>query len=609
VKIKKIKTRSKGKAIIAISMAAIMVVSVLAVIVGNVAADGGGKYNVIEKIAPDVGAQTVLRGQDLQFDGWTKAPTVSRVLDKSVENTYMAQTADGKYYIYDVNWPSTGAYYVGYTGTEEVRVGDVTTTKVNAEAQLSVEDATIPLSLKVGTKKVASIAEGTPLKVYTGGINLFTGDKVDLVIIGPDGQIKTDTANNQKFTGITVAQLMAYGNKLITNGWSIGDYTFQVKSRPANACGLEVSSKVRPLKILKGEISIDAEPTSTIELDTVTVTVTGVAGDIIEVKAAPCDGAMFKDGVEDTPRNAGCRFEDTIDTDGIRKYAIKFNDTGTYTLRATVEGGSRDGDYDTVDITVSETGVVFDLPSAVVIGEKLDIKGIANTGTYVDVFIDDVLYARLHNLVIEADGTFSKEVITTDVGMTVPGLVTLKAWLDSAKRRGESPPTTSADGSAAILVLKTHLDATITNATVAPGDSFDVFGNASSDYVEIVLLSPDGGNGTGMDGLYGTTIYTVPTFCNSTNYFNNYYKKLKVDSDADNGNYAIIVLNPGRDNAYGDSEYTYIDSILDPDGDGPEPGVTDVSNMSQKQIAAIISDMIFASSSDDFMWIDNIVVA
>ena len=123
-----------------------------------------------------------------------------------------------------------------------------------------------------------------------------------------------------------------------------------------------------------------------------------------------------------------------------------------------------------------------------------------------------------------------------------------------------------------------------------------------------MLLSPDGGNGTGMDGLYGTTIYTVPTFCNSTNSYN-YYKKLKVDSDADNGNYTIIVLNPGRDNTYGDSEYRYIDCILDLDGDGPEPGVTDVSNKTQDEIATIISDIIFATSSDDFMWIGNIVVA
>jgi len=171
-------------------------------------------------------------------------------------------------------------------------------------------------------------------------------------------------------------------NTLETSEWTIGDYTFQVRTDADEACGLEAESVVKPLLLLKGELTIEA--------------------------------------------------------DGVRKYAVKFNDTGTY----------------------------------------------------VDVFVDDVLYARLHNLVIEADGTFSKEVITTDVRMTVLGSVMLKAWLDCAKR---------------------------------PDESFDVWGNASSDYVEIVFLSAEGGNGTGIDGLYGTTIYTVPTFCNSTNYFNNFF--------------------------------------------------------------------------------------
>ncbi len=97
-----------------------------------------------------------------------------------------------------------------------------------------------------------------------------------------------------------MAALKDFGNKHITKDWKIGDYTFQVKSKAANACGLEVSSDVKPLKILKGEISIDAEPTSTMELDIVTVTVTGVAGDVISVKADPCAGAKFIDGVEDT---------------------------------------------------------------------------------------------------------------------------------------------------------------------------------------------------------------------------------------------------------------------------------------------------------------------
>ncbi len=583
-------TNRKGKAIIGILMAAIMVVSVFAATMPMaVATSDGTNFNTIA----GSGTQKVLIGQNLQFTGYGEDVTISRIVSGDVENVY---TADNNHRIYNVNWPTTGAFYVNYDAA----------TKLGA-ARISVEKPGIPLKLKEGTKEVASIAEGTPLKVYTGGINLYDNDRVDLVIIGPDGRIKTDTTNNQYFTDISVNELKYYGEKLITNGWEIGEYTFQVKSKPANACGLDVSSAVKLLRILKGEISIDAEPTSTIELDTVTVTVTGVAEDKIRVEADPCAGAKFIDGVEDTP-TGGCSFEDIVDLDRIRKYVIKFNDTGTYTIRVTVQSGPRAGDYDTVDITVSEKGVVFDLPSAVVIGEKLDIKGIANTGTYVDVFVADVLYARLQDLVIEADGTFSKEIRTTDVGMTVPVLVTLKTWLDCAKRPGESPPTTSADGSAAILVLKTHLDATISNTTVAPGDSFEVFGNASSDYVEIVLISPDGGNGTGMDGLYCTTIYSVPTFCNSTNSYN-YYKKLKVDSDADNGNYTIIVLNPGRDNTYGDSEYTYIDSILDLDGDGPEPGVMNVSSRTQEEIATIISDMIFATGSDDFMVIGNIVVA
>ncbi len=214
-------TRSKGKAIIGISMAAIMVVSVLAVAMPMaVATSDGTDFNTISGPA----TQKVLIGQNLQFTGYGDDVTVSRIVSGDVENVY--QTDAQK--IYNVNWPTTGAFYVNYDPA----------TKLGA-AQLSVEAADIPLTLKVGTKAVASIAEGTELKVYTGGINLYDADLVDLAIIGPDGQIKTDTINNQVFTGITVAALKDFGDKLITTGWKIGDYTFQVKSRPANECGLD----------------------------------------------------------------------------------------------------------------------------------------------------------------------------------------------------------------------------------------------------------------------------------------------------------------------------------------------------------------------------------
>ncbi|MEA2053456.1 MAG: hypothetical protein U9O90_11705, partial [Euryarchaeota archaeon] len=293
------KTKMKGKAIKGIIIAAIMIASILvATVPMAVATSDGTDFNTISGPA----TQKVLTGQNLQFEGFRGAVTVSRIVSGDVENVYQT---DANNRIYNVNWPTTGAFFVNYNASAK-----------RGEAQLGVEEPDVPLKLKVGTKQVASIAEGTDLKVYTGGINLFEEDLVDLVIIGSDGQIKTDTINNQKFTSISVAQLMAYGDKLITNGWKIGDYTFQVKSKSANACGLDVKSDVKPLRILKGEISIDAEPTSTMELDTVTVTVTGVAGDEIRVAADPCDGATFKDGVDDTPTNAECTFTDTIDADG-----------------------------------------------------------------------------------------------------------------------------------------------------------------------------------------------------------------------------------------------------------------------------------------------------
>ena len=70
-------------------------------------------------------------------------------------------------------------------------------------------------------------------------------DKVDLVVIGLDGQIKYYAINDQQFTDITVDYLTShYGNNnLDTTGWSIGDYTFRIRTKPEYACGLEAESE------------------------------------------------------------------------------------------------------------------------------------------------------------------------------------------------------------------------------------------------------------------------------------------------------------------------------------------------------------------------------
>ena len=219
------------------------------------------------------------------------------------------------------------------------------------------------------------------------------------------------------------------------------------------------------------------------------------------------------------------------------------------------------------------------------------------------------------------------------------------------------------------------LNVSISKNAVSPGDSFEVYGNASSDYVEVVAISPRGGYGIGLDGLYGVSIYTVPAFNpdetgsykihvfidrtdslgntdslgDTAGFYNlnetrnlileepieingttnrppgtnitinvtgpetdkyNFYKRIKVDSSADTGNYTIFVLSPGIDGVYGNSSYKYIDSILDLDGAGPELGAMDVSNKTKEEIVSVIKNVtINRAGSDDLIWMGNITVS
>jgi hypothetical protein len=118
-------------------------------------------------IVNDTVPQKVLIGQNLQFEGFDAPPTVYRLVRGDIENTY---PADSDNRIYNVNWPTSGAYSVNYN------------TSTGYDAQLSVEDVDMPLEIKVDTKKVASIAVGTNLTIDTGGMGLYNNDPVDLVV-------------------------------------------------------------------------------------------------------------------------------------------------------------------------------------------------------------------------------------------------------------------------------------------------------------------------------------------------------------------------------------------------------------------------------------------
>jgi hypothetical protein len=432
--------KMKGKAVIGIAIAAVILASIFAVMVTIVSAESrGDNFNhIVVQQAP----QKVLIGQNLQFEGFNGPVAIYRMVSGDIGNVYLA---DDNNRIYNVNWPTSGAYYVNYDSATKDYV-----------AQFSVEDADMPLSLK---------GAGTNIMIDTRGMNLYPEDQVDLVVLGPGGQIKYDWMNNLQFTDITVVELTSnFGgspNTLAIAGWYIGTYTFQVKTDPENACGLEAESAVWALELTNVEIAIEAEATSCIELQTVKLIVTGVADDEINVEVLPISpNVIFKAGMDDTPQDATNWFNDVIDADGVRKYALEFNDSGTYTVRVTVTGPATIGGiwnprvytYDTVDITVSEKLVTFDMPPTVTIGENFTIYGTANIGATVDIAVDDYVYQLLNDLVIDDNGDFSVDIATAEIAtFSDSGPVILTAYIDRAAGAGDA--FEACDGTAELFML------------------------------------------------------------------------------------------------------------------------------------------------------------
>ncbi|RLI00413.1 hypothetical protein DRO38_06510, partial [Candidatus Bathyarchaeota archaeon] len=604
-------TKNRVKVITGFAMATIIIGAVFAVMPPVMAVSTGDNFN-------HIGAglsETVLVGQNVQFNGTGEPNAWSDPSKVTIQ-----KFDDGNWYHYAGPWSDGKAHNIDWDTSLTLRATDGT-----VSTSLSVKEPKIPLKLKVGDKEVSSIAAGTKnFWVDVSGINLLDADRVDLVITGPDGQIKYDSVNNQQFTNIPVSYLkQTYGNKSVginTDGWMIGDYTFQVKTKPEYACGLDASSVQKSLKIIKGEISIEADKTSCIESETVKLTVKGVQGDNIIV-TGPNNHVIFRPGIYDTPASSSSKwntqyynFSDTIDADGIRQYAVEFDEIGSYTIKVEVTSGVCKGDYDTVDISVSKKAVTFDVPATVVIGQKFTIKGHANTGHFVTIAVEGHVYPKLDHLVIDENGDFSQDIDTAADNIPefkVPGSVTLKAYIDRPKASSYPDsirPCESDDGSTAILLMRGELTAEVSAENISRGDDFTITGEAKgSKEVDILIIAPKGSSGsiiTGSsayrlvtiqpDGTPGevTNIYRASVPVSETDY--TFTKKISVDVNADTGKYLVIVLSPGSDSKYGKAGYDSIERAL---GDYTLGGKT------QDEIFDIIQDATFgAVGSDDLAW-------
>jgi len=594
------KREEKGKskrAIAGVALTAIIVASVMAAMTGSAAeapAQGGTKYNVITPGS----SQKVLLGQDLEFVGFATTPTVYRYESGDQANTYEATVDGGRYFLYNVNWPTTGAYYVNV----------VSENPIVCEAPLSYEDPDMPLRLKVMDNEVTSLFVGTPLHVDVGGIDLFDADRVDLEIIGPDGQISEK--NGVSFRNITVSTLKTF-TALDTTGFKVGHYTFQVKTKPDYACGLNDQSVKKVLNIIKSELTITAATTEVPELEIVSLTVTGVAGNNITMEIETSSpNAYFPRGIDDNPRTETTRkFFSIIDDDGTMNYAVEFNDTGYYRIRVSETADL--ATYDTVEISVTDREVIFDLPATITIGNRFTIKGTANTGDTVTVAVEDEVVQKLDQIVIEEDGEFREEIDTSALdapsAFKIPGIVTLKAYIDRPRCCSYPemvPLSENDDGSTEVFMVRGWLTGSLSADTVDPNDDFTITGTAAgSQQVDMLIVAPKGFSGSNIETDRNEMYYTSTGVGTSDNSF---YKKISVCDDVDNGRYLVMVLSPGSDGVWGMYGYPRLynpNDIRDPD---TALGEYTLETRTQTEMLEILADMI--ALSDDLIWVDYVTV-
>ncbi len=587
-------TRKRGKAIIGIALAAIMVASVMVAMIGSTGAySDGGKYNIIKNDA-GVTVQSALIGQELDFStNWGADKVTIYRVKEAVEWTKMAD-ANNRLVISGSEWKKDGSFYVNY----KERAG-------TKDAQLSFSDPDMPLKLKVEDKTVSSIARTTPLTIDVGGINLFEDDIVDLVVIGPKGQITTKKVNGKtyNFKGIKVSTLAGFtGDGAIdTTGWDVGHYTFQVKTKPENACNLDEQSPKRELNMIKGTVAIKADTTEVPELEVVKLTVTGVAGHEVTVKADPLTkNVYFPAGIDNNPRDKTTnKFNDTIDDDGMRTYAVEFNDTGAFTIR--VDDNDEEGSYDTVDITVTDKAVIFDIPGTVVIGQRFNIKGTSNTGDTVTIAVDDEVVQKLDAIVIDENGEFEEEIDTSSetapAAFQIPGSVRLRAYIDRDEGKGDIKDDEKDDGSIAILMTRGDLTAELSTNSVAQGDDFTITGTAKgSKDVDILIVAPKGYSGTNIEYSSKKEMYIGKTSVTTSD--DSFYKKITVDDNSDTGRYLVMVLTKGANEWYGSGkDWTTIEKAL---------ADYSLKTRTQDEILEVILDIM--SLSDDLLWMDMVNV-
>ena len=470
---------------------------------------------------------------------------------------------------------------------------------------ISFGEATMELKLKVGTKTVKSVPQGTRITVKFS-TSLDPNDGMTLKVTDPNGYVlKTNPADGTIFEKVNVSHISDL--EINTAGWEIGSYSFIVSTEEEYARGLRKESNKVELEIVSPELKIKAEKTEIVETEKVKLTVNGVPDHNISVTAG--GDAVFPGGVNDNPATTKIgNFSIVMDEDGRMEFVVYFEKTGTFTVKVRDEDS---GAEDYTDISVLKKKVTFYMDETCVIGADLVVNGTVNIGKTVDIAIEDRIVKA--NVPIDREGRFEVKLPTPETpGTSIEGCIKVRAFIDGGFSEGDDVSGQEDDGSFMVLLVKGGLDAELSAKTVAPGDSFTISGSApGSKVIDIIIVSPDGGSGEGMNpqnseenGLPRGITYETASVSSSTYTWS---VDIDVQEEADKGNYLIFVLSPGKNGRYdGVNSADLLEGLKDKYLGGD---LSRLASKTQSQIKSIILDATTdAAGSDDLLKILEIAV-
>ena len=580
----KMKGKEKGKAIIGIAMAAIMLASVFAAMVPMVTS---------REAAGDIeDGDTLFIGEHkLDFVAALGAATsLKKVEDGTVVEIISIPDADDFLIPEGVE---TGGYEV--RDVNDGRIANVTiknpeiTGKIFIKGSVdSIVDKTIPAGTEI-TIRASPNFGGLMNDSVPGG----EWSKIKIKLIDPDG-IETVYPEPASTSEIE--------KDFDTDGWDTGTWKVKIVSDKGTCNEVDVASPVYEFTVRSEELSIEAKEDEVGKGEDIILTINGnpnygyqFAIEDLEAGEEP----MIQATAGVVPDAACTRAVVTMSSGGTRD--VKINTTianeKTYTMH--VWDAADLDEEDETDVKVVEAEVTFDMVASAVIGAEVTIKGTVTAGDYVDIVIEDGNKV-FDQVSVDENGEFEEDWDTE--GLT-KGSYTIDVYIncpiDTEDPADYGGICGDEDGSTSIRLVTGELTAEQSRNVIAEEDDYTVEGTATGvDDVDIILIGPDGfppfvGAVTEAD----VTIENGLEITDGSVTDDEFSEDIKMEKDLDTGMWIALVLSPGRDGHYeatvadvGAGDLNYARLGLDLDG------------KNQDQIVAMIKDRTAeAVGSDDLL--------